>query len=180
MPVRTLGKREKKMGAYSTTLRTLPTATVLLSQRNVNLPSWANNLKGSMQATPFVISKRQIAIWSCLTKRGRFLKSFSPVFLSTMPMTTLSWTSTVEAWMCMMELKPGQMMDGHSKMMTWASKILPTWQLSFKSHRTKPLDISWNVLISIRFYMYNFHLTLKFDKISSQGKTRFICSVTIL
>lgn len=53
----------------------------LLSSLNVNLPIWANFLKGSKQMTP-AHSILMIATWSCFTKRG-LVFDFSPVFLST-------------------------------------------------------------------------------------------------
>lgn len=53
----------------------------LLSSLKVNLPIWANFLKGSRQMTP-AHSILMMATWSCFTKRGRVF-DFSPVFLST-------------------------------------------------------------------------------------------------
>jgi hypothetical protein len=61
-----------KQKFYSTILRTLPTAIVRPSSRNVNRPSWGKRLNGSIQiAWPdWVNSNLAMATWSCLIKRG--------------------------------------------------------------------------------------------------------------
>ena len=105
--------------SYSMTLSTLPIAIVLPiimrdmskldlyvsdkrmfvipSSLRVNRPIWGKSLNGSIQITP-AASRRIIAIWSCLTNRGRTF-DFSLVFLSTRQMSAFTETSSATVWM---------------------------------------------------------------------------------
>ena len=67
----------------------------LPSSRKVNRPIWGNSLNVSRQMSPPTTSRRTMAIWSCLTKRGR-TRFFSPVFLSIKQIK--AWKGQINNW----------------------------------------------------------------------------------